>query len=218
MRTVPHPADSPARTVAARLAPRVAVGPRPYLIGVCGGVAAGKSVFADALAQALGDAEVVSLDGFLFPGVTVAKGFPESFDRDALGRFAADLRAGRGGAAPVYSHATYDIVPGALQRVAGTGVVILEGVIALDPVLRPHLDCGVFLEADEATLEGWYLARRAALRGDGPEERARGERLWRDVNLPNLRGPIAAGRARADLIVRLRPDHGLDTLEERWTS
>ena len=147
-------------------------GTAPFVVAVTGSVAVGKSASAAALVGALGDdaptehVAVVCTDGFLFPnrvlaarGLVDRKGFPESFDHDALAHFLIALRGGASEArAPVYSHATYDIVEGEAQIVRRPGVLILEGL----PFPEDHVDLTVFLDAAEVGHRA--LVRRTLLR------------------------------------------------------
>jgi type I pantothenate kinase len=217
-----------AQLIAAR-----ADGVEPYVVAVTGSVAVGKSAAAAALAAAFGvDTErapvtVVCTDGFLFPnaelearGLTPRKGFPESFDHDTLTHFLVDVRRGVPEVhAPVYSHATYDIVPGATQVVVGPSVLILEGL----PFPDEHVDFTVYLDADAAVVEDWYVARFAALcagddadlspyfrmfRGADPQEiDAFARRVWTAVNLVNLEEHILPTRDGSDVILEKAADH-----------
>jgi type I pantothenate kinase len=149
---------------AARLAERQAladrvgefVGPVPYLVGVTGGVASGKSLTAATLSTLLHRrglaVEVVTTDGFLFSnrvlderGLTARKGFPESYDHARLLAFVVAVKSGAEVVeAPLYDHVTYDVVPDRTQHLAHPDVVVLEGlnVLELDPG-RDATDRGV---------------------------------------------------------------------------
>ena len=126
-------------------------GRTPFVIGVAGSVAVGKSTTARVLKELLSrwphtpHVELVTTDGFLYPnaelerrGLLQRKGFPESYDRRALLRFVADVKAGRAEVrSPVYSHLTYDIVPGEEIVVRKPAVLIVEGLNVLQP---PRVD------------------------------------------------------------------------------
>src|SRR5262249_49900881 len=123
------------------------------VVGIAGAVSAGKSVLAASVARVIradSVVDVVSTDDFLFPndvliehGLLVRKGFPESYDVDALRAFVDQVQSSRAGVAvPVYSHEIYDIVRGECRVVAGADVVIVEGVNALS-ALADQLDLGV---------------------------------------------------------------------------
>ena len=170
-------------------------------------------------------------DGFLFPnrvldarGLAARKGFPESFDHDALARFLLDVRAGAPEAhAPVYSHATYDIVEGRTQVVRQPDVLVLEGL----PFPEDHVDFTVYLDADEADIERWFVTRFCALCADAhadetsffhpfadySEEQAtrfaRG--VWAAINRVNLEEHILPVRGTSDVILEKDPDHAVRT-------
>src|SRR4051812_40706179 len=179
--------------------------PGAFLVGMAGGVAVGKSTLAQAIAQRLDSpVQVVATDGFLKPnaaleaaGLSMKKGFPETYDTEALHAFLAALAAGRPAEMPVYSHVTYDIVPGEARRLAGGGVVIVEGINVLQtPEARAHLGLSIYLDADPAHAKAWYLARLHQIIADDPtsffasldaERRdALFEMAWTHLNLVNL--------------------------------
>jgi type I pantothenate kinase len=204
------------------------------LVAVTGGVAAGKSTFAAALVPALAPARAVAVasDGFLLPAHP-RKGFPESYDAAALAAFVAAARAGeRSASAPVYSHRTYDLVPGERTVVGDADVVIVEGLHLDGPELgvRDRFDLVVHLDADEHDLERWYLARFRELRTAAETDPAAflhpyvelgGEALdamaldvWQAVNVPILRDHVRPAAAHADLVLRLGPDHSVVAVEQ----
>ena len=154
----------------------------PFVIGVAGSVAVGKSTASRVLKALLSrwpshpQVDLVTTDGFLFPqrvlearGLTDRKGFPESYDVRRLVRFLADVKSGVPEvAAPVYSHLAYDIVPGELQVVRQPDVVIVEGLNVLQTGstrgLRPmfvsdFFDFSIYVDANDADLEQWYVER-----------------------------------------------------------
>lgn len=168
----------------------------------------------------------MATDGFLLPnaelaarGLLARKGFPLSYDTDAINGFLADLRAGRTASVPVYSHATYDRVAGEMTRidVRDVDVVIVEGVNALQPVLASAVDLAIYLSADEALVRSWYVDRFleqiAAAEGDETSfyrgftaldddgRRALAEQVWEGVNLVNLVEHIEPTRANAHLVL-----------------
>ncbi|MCJ7842510.1 type I pantothenate kinase [Lederbergia sp. NSJ-179] len=158
----------------------------PFIIGMAGSVAVGKSTTARILQYLLsqwGDrpqVELVTTDGFLYPnkklkalGLMEKKGFPESYDVAKLIRFLSVLKSGNGQvSAPVYSHLSYDILPDQKQSICRPDVVILEGVNVLQA--PKHKEVGVFIsdffnfslyiDADEALIEKWYIDRFKILR------------------------------------------------------
>ena len=156
----------------------------PFIIGIGGSVAVGKSTTARVLRELLKrwpsapKADLVTTDGFLFPnavlkaeGLMERKGFPESYDVGALLAFLTDIKAGKPRvSAPVYSHLTYDIVPGETITIDRPDILILEGLNVLQPRDLPKdgkavpfvsdfFDFSIFLDADEEALRGWYVER-----------------------------------------------------------
>jgi type I pantothenate kinase len=231
-----------AAAVAERVLPRL----RPdatTVVAIAGPVAVGKSTLAVAVAEAPGSqglgAEVVSTDGFLLPmddlvarGIAARKGFPESYDVRALRALLVAVRDTRHRAhaelVPVYSHETYDIVPGAYQPVPPTDVLVLEGVNALSAT-SGVVDLGVYVDAPVAAIETWYVARFVHLVAEAAPGsfythfatldpgalRDAALAAYRTVNLPNLHEHIGPSRASADLVVEKRADHGVGALVDR---
>jgi len=155
----------------------------PYIIGIAGSVAVGKSTFSRVLRASLArwpdhrQVALVTTDGFLYPNATLEtrglmqrKGFPESYDQRLLLRFLADVKAGvRSVCGPVYSHLHYDIVPGAQQCVQQPDIVILEGLNVLQSpdggrggsrlFVSDFFDFSIYLDAEETIIERWYVER-----------------------------------------------------------
>jgi type I pantothenate kinase len=161
----------------------------PYVIGIGGSVAAGKSTIARLLQALLARwpehprVDLVTTDGFLYPnavlearGLMSRKGFPESYDVRALLEFLAALKAGEAEVcAPVYSHLTYDIVDGGENVLRRPDIVIVEGVNVLQAparrgrteaslVVSDFFDFSIYVDATERDLEDWYVARLLLLR------------------------------------------------------
>ncbi len=159
-------------------------GKMPYIIGVAGSVAVGKSTTARVMQALLSrwpntpKVELVTTDGFLHPnavlqrdGLMERKGFPESYDGTALIRFLSDIKAGRRHVkAPVYSHLTYDVVPDEHIEVDRPDILIVEGLNVLlpnrasregkeIPFVSDFFDFSVYLDANEDLLEKWYVSR-----------------------------------------------------------
>jgi type I pantothenate kinase len=205
----------------------------PFIVGVTGAVASGKSTFARALASVVSAGadhprvETVCTDGFLLPnktlderGLTLRKGFPESYDTVALDAALTNVRMGAT-AFPGYSHITYDVDPTLTVRLDRPDVLILEG-LGLGAHLA-RLDVLIYLDAAEADLEAWFTDRflgfwQAAehdpasfytrfrtLDREGAATLAHA--VWREINLPNLRVNIAPLRALARIVVHKSADH-----------
>jgi type I pantothenate kinase len=162
--------------------------PAPYVIGVAGSVAVGKSTFARVLRALLSRwpahprVALVTTDGFLFPnrelearGLLGRKGFPESYDVRQLIAFMSAVKAGGAARAPVYSHQAYDVVPGQFHVIDQPDILIVEGLNVLQtsdgqPGRPPRVfvsdffDFSVYMDADEQDIEAWYVARFEALR------------------------------------------------------
>lgn len=161
------------------MAPKV-----PYVIGVAGSVAVGKSTFARILQALLArwpehpKVDLVTTDGFLFPnavleerGIMNRKGFPESYDTKALLQFMRDLKGGAHEVkAPVYSHVVYDIVEGDHVTVRQPDILILEGLNVLqvgseaNEFVSDYFDFSIYIDAAEPDIEQWYVERFQTLR------------------------------------------------------
>jgi len=228
----------------------------PYIIGVAGSVAAGKSTLARVMQALLSrwhntpKVELVTTDGFLHnnaflahEGLMEKKGFPESYDGAELLRFLSDIKAGQQHVrAPVYSHLTYDVVPGESVSVDRPDILIVEGLNVLQPhrpmkdgraipFVSDFFDFSVYLHAEEDDLEKWYVARFMRLRqtafrdprsyfkkyadlSDADAEAvARG--IWERINLANLRENILPSRPRANLILTKGASHRIEQVELR---
>jgi len=207
----------------------------PFILGITGSVTVGKSTLSAALKDLISawpqhpKVSILTTDNFLYPNrvmqernILHRKGFPESYDREALSNVLRAFRAGeRELETPVYSHEKYDIVPSESQVVSGGDVLILEGVLVGS--LHDELDAIVYLDAEEDALEGWFRRRtsnlrRAALerpdlffyqfRDMSEEELAdRSSKIWQEINLINLREHIRPYRKYADLILRKDSNH-----------
>ena len=222
----------------------------PYVIGLAGSVGVGKSTTARILRELLArgaehpKVDLVTTDGFLHPrrvleerGLMGRKGFPESYDRPRLIGFLADLKGGQSPlTGPVYSHLTYDIVPGETVTLDQPDIVILEGLNVLQVASdRPgearvfvsdFFDFSLYVDAPETDIRRWYVERflllratafkepqsyfhrYASLSDDAAEQTA--ETIWDTINGPNLRENILPTRERAHLVLVKGRDHRVD--------
>jgi type I pantothenate kinase len=164
-------------------------GKMPYVIGIAGSVAVGKSTTARVLKALLSrwantpKVELVTTDGFLLPnaelqrlGLMERKGFPESYDASAIVRFLSAVKAGeRNVKAPTYSHLTYDVLPGERTVVDRPDILIFEGLNVLQPgrlakdgraiaFVSDFFDFSIYLDAGEPLLRQWYINRFMRLR------------------------------------------------------
>jgi type I pantothenate kinase len=220
----------------------------PYIVGMAGSVAVGKSTTARILERLLArwpnhpKIDLVTTDGFLLAneilereGLMNRKGFPESYDLPALLLFLSDIKAGRRHVeAPVYSHLTYDVVPGEKIVVDQPDILIVEGLNVLQtgrpprdgkaiPYVSDFFDFSIYLDADERVLREWYVSRFFSLRDtafrdprsyfhryaslSNEEASETANRIWHTINLVNLRENVIPARQRADLILRKGADH-----------
>jgi type I pantothenate kinase len=161
------------------MAPKV-----PYVIGIAGSVAVGKSTFARILQALLARwpehprVDLITTDGFLFPnavledrGIMNRKGFPESYDTKTLLTFLRDLKSGAPDVeAPVYSHVVYDIVEGETVSVQQPDILIIEGLNVLqvgseaNEFVSDYFDFSIYIDAEEPDIEKWYIERFQKLR------------------------------------------------------
>jgi type I pantothenate kinase len=165
-------------------------GKTPYIIGVAGSVAVGKSTTARVLEALLArwpntpKVRLITTDGFLLPnaelgrlGYMERKGFPESYDTPALLQFLSRVKAGeREVSAPLYSHLVYDVLPGEEVVIDRPDILIVEGLNVLQPPRLPRdarpvpyvsdfFDFSIYIDADEDLLRKWYVDRFMTLRG-----------------------------------------------------
>jgi type I pantothenate kinase len=222
----------------------------PFVIGVAGSVAVGKSTTSRILRELLSRwpstprVSLLTTDGFLHPnaelrrrGILHRKGFPESYDRRALLRFLAEVKGGKAEvSAPVYSHLSYDIVPGERVTVSKPDVLIVEGLNVLGaPPVRPmggtgmavsdFFDFSVYVDARVSHIERWYVERFLKLRETAfsdpdsyfhrystlsdSEAEATALTIWQTINGPNLVENVLPTRQRASLIIVKGEDHSV---------
>jgi type I pantothenate kinase len=228
----------------------------PFIIGIAGSVAVGKSTTARVLKELLArwpsspKVDLVTTDGFLLPNEVLRrenlmerKGFPESYDVGALLRFLSAIKAGmRNVRAPLYSHLTYDVLPGEFATIDRPDILIFEGINVLQtrdlprdgravPVVSDFFDFSIYIDAKEALIQKWYVDRFMRLRETAfrsPENffhrysqlsddaaLAIAEGLWSNINLKNLRENILPTRPRADLILRKGANHLVEVVALR---
>lgn len=220
----------------------------PFIIGMGGSVAVGKSTTARILKELLRrwpsspKVDLVTTDGFLYPNEILRrenlmerKGFPESYDVGALLRFLSGIKSGqRDVQAPVYSHLTYDVIPGEFITIDRPDILIFEGLNVLQPRELPRdgkivpfvsdfFDFSIYVDAEEEQLHQWYISRFMRLRETAFRDpasffhryaqlsddaaQAIAEGLWNNINLKNLHENILPTRPRANLILRKGKDH-----------
>ncbi|MDN2578840.1 type I pantothenate kinase [Aquibium sp. ELW1220] len=228
----------------------------PFIIGIAGSVAVGKSATARILKELLArwpsspKVDLVTTDGFLYPNEVLRrenlmerKGFPDSYDVGALLRFLSAIKSGEPNVpAPLYSHFTYDVLPGQYTAIDRPDILIFEGINVLQtrdlpkdgravPVVSDFFDFSIYIDADETLIHKWYINRFMRLRETAfrnPDSffhrystlsedsaRAIAEGLWTNINLKNLRENILPTRPRADLILRKGTNHRVEEVALR---
>jgi type I pantothenate kinase len=228
------------------IAPKV-----PYVIGVAGSVAVGKSTFARILQALLSrwpdhpQVDLLTTDGFLYPnevlqarGLMDRKGFPESYDTRSLLAFLRAVKSGQDEVrAPVYDHLHYDIVPDESIVVRRPDIVIVEGLNVLQvdregtEFVSDYFDFSIYVDADEADIEEWYVQRFFALRESvfrnpdsyfrhfaalsDAETDATARGIWAAINGRNLRENIAPTKQRASLVLHKAGDHRVTQVDLR---
>ena len=223
----------------ADLAARIATQRRPgetLVVGITGSVAVGKTTLARQIAEALPadlQVDIVSTDGFLklnavleAEGLSMRKGFPESYDRAAMAGVLAGLKSGPV-TVPAYSHTIYDVDPAAARSISGADIVLVEGLgLAPDATgQRPPLDMLIYIDASEDDIITWFLARFMGLwdaaatdpssfyarfrHMNEAEARQFALSVWNGINRPNWVEHIALAKPQADIVVVKALDHSL---------
>ena len=200
----------------------------PFIIGIAGSVAVGKST-----------------TGFLYPnaelerrGILDRKGFPESYDMELLIHFMNNVKNASGVVrAPKYSHQIYDIVPNEYEVIDRPDILIVEGINVLQlPSKQPiyvsdYFDFSIYVDADPVLIEQWYLERFGILLdtaftdpsnyyyqyaiGNRADAFAMARQVWHDVNLKNLKEYILPTKNRADVILHKTKGHKIDQVSLR---
>ena len=220
----------------------------PYIIGVSGSVAVGKSTTSRILQTVLSrwphhpKVALVSTDGFIYPnavlktkGLMTRKGFPESYNRQALLQFLNDLKSGKAEVSmPVYSHASYDITDEVIC-IPAPDILIIEGLNILQMpdmaetqrvYVSDFIDFNIFVTAPTAMIKSWFLERFRSFRlhaMDKPhlyfhqfsqmnevKALALADNIWESINAPNLLKNILPYQYRAQLILEKGADHGIE--------
>lgn len=228
----------------------------PFIIGIAGSVAVGKSTTARILKELLArwpsspKVDLVTTDGFLYPNAVLReqnmmerKGFPESYDVGAVLRFLSAIKAGMSQVqSPLYSHLSYDVMPGEYQIVDKPDILIFEGINVLQvrdlpedgkmiPFVSDFFDFSIYIDAESEQIHKWYIDRFMRLRETAfvnpqsffhrysqlSENAAQSiaEGLWQNINMKNLRENILPTRPRADIILRKGSDHLIEEVALR---
>ena len=221
--------------------------PIPYIIGIAGSVAVGKSTTARLLQKLLsmtpGNPKValITTDGFLYPnrelerrGLLNKKGFPESYDARKLLALLSAIKSGRDTIElPLYSHLHYDVIEDKTQIIERPDILIVEGINVLQVstargarrqiFVSDFFDFSIYVDASEKDLRQWYLDRfrklqQTAFRNpdsyfhqyatcSDSELMEFANRIWDEINLPNLQQNILPTRFRSDLILEKGEQH-----------
>lgn len=220
---------------------------RPFIIGVSGSVAVGKSTTSRLLQLLLSrtfkdsKVELVTTDGFLYPNhvleaenILNRKGFPESYDMEALLNFLDTIKNGTTAQIPVYSHEIYDIVPDKLQTIKAPDFLIIEGInVFQNPqnnrlYMSDYYDFSIYIDAENDNIEKWYLERFESLLDlaetdtknyyhrftNAPRQEIMqfAKDIWKSINLVNLEKYIEPTRNRAELILHKTENHKIDEI------
>jgi len=214
------------------------------VVGLTGSVAVGKTTLATKISDTLSErhrVEMVSTDGFLFPnkvldelGLTLRKGFPETYDHVTIAQALTQLRAGEADF-PAYSHVTYDVDPSLTRTIEQPDILILEG-LGFQPLSEPprrqsEPNLLIYLDADLELIVTWFLERflrfwHAAkddpssfyaqfLHMSEPELIEFARSVWQGINLPNLEDHILPLRDAADFVVCKDSDHNIQLVTDR---
>lgn len=219
----------------------------PFIIGVAGSVAVGKSTAARLLQTLMSrlftrrNVQLITTDGFLYPNATLKergimnrKGFPESYNMERLIQTLNEIKSGKDVEIPLYSHQVYDIVPGKFETITQPDILIVEGINTLQLPANQQIyvsdffDFSIFVDADPALIETWYLERFESLLdtafldpknyyyqfaiGDREKALQMSRSVWKNINLKNLEEFILPTRGRADIILHKQENHLIDQI------
>ncbi|MDR0846980.1 MAG: type I pantothenate kinase [Lactobacillales bacterium] len=214
----------------------------PFIIGIAGSVAVGKTTVARLLKELLSEThtvEMITTDGFLYPneelarrGIMSRKGFPESYDMRALMDFLSEVKLGRKAYAPTYSHEQYDVIENEKIVIDSPDILIVEGINVFQLPTGQHMfmseffDFNIYVDASVKNIEKWYVERFEALLNSEttsgpylelaaqPREKAieHAYKVWQTVNLVNLLEYIEPTKPRADAIVHKGAGHFIDKI------
>ena len=162
------------------------------------------------------------------------KGFPESYDMERLIQTLNEIKSGKDVQIPLYSHQVYDIVPGKFETIAQPDILIVEGINTLQLPANQQIyvsdffDFSIFVDADPALIETWYLERFESLLdtafldpknyyyqfaiGDREKALRMSRSVWKNINLKNLEEFILPTRGRADIILHKQENHLIDQI------
>jgi type I pantothenate kinase len=243
------------RSLHAQIAPffKTLSRPIPFIIGIAGSVAAGKSTTARVLQKLLSlhpdtpQVELITTDGFLYPnaelenrGLLNRKGFPESYHTKRLLSVLSAIKSGEEMVeVPLYSHLTYDVLPDQVLQIRQPDILIVEGINVLQVNSRggfgedkifvsDFFDYSIYVDADAADLEHWYIHRFESLRKTAfrnpksyfkkyaefteQESVAMAKKIWNEINAPNLIQNIQPTRFRSDMILKKGFNHFVEEL------
>lgn len=222
--------------------------PSPFIIGISGSVAVGKSTTARLLQLVLSQlfpdkaVDLITTDGFLYPTAELEarhlmqrKGFPESYDMQRLQDFLIDVKDNKKNLKiPKYSHERYDILPNEFISVANPQILIIEGINVLQITdnggffVGDFADLSIYVDAKTTDIEQWFKQRFRMLIDkaksnpndyyhsftalSSAEQEAYADRVWQEINLPNLEEYILPTRTRADFVLHKQADHYVDSI------